>query len=261
MRHRNDNTLSKRYKIVISFLTVVAVIITISSCIIEDTQVESNEYIIKGSTRDVFRNIISTNIKIVLYEEHYRGTFPQIQPYGVKVDSTMSNSNGSFYINYIRDNKRKHFIRFFDNSFNEIPYYFEPITSDLEINYYGRYNFEIFVNLEKENIIDINAYHPIVLRVETSVVNNTNNWLVSRSSESLTNIPYYSYDVSQVVIKNESIDTLYYLRAKPLSEMKIFFYYAPNPGNNSHTEKKIFSFQTSINDTIAISYSIDCSTF
>ena len=109
------------------------------------------------------------------------------------------------------------------------------------------------------NEINVNAYIPNILKVNANITNNFNNKLRSHSSFQ-SNLPF---DWNrEVLITNVNIDTLFYLTARPNSEMKIYFLYNPTPNDiHSNPHNKVFFLQTNTNDTIPVSYSIDCNTF
>jgi hypothetical protein len=97
------------------------------------------------------------------------------------------------------------------------------------------------------------------LKVNTNVINNLNNQLGSHSSFQ-SNQPF-DWD-RKVLITNVNIDTLFYLTARPNSDMKVYFLYNPTPNDiHSNPQNKVFFLHTNTNDTIPVSYSIDCSTF
>ena len=235
------------------FIISLALLSFLTSCVDYDI---NNEIIIKGYTKDTFRNIVSPNVKVMLYEKHTSGVNTMYHSYGVKVDSTISDVNGYYELNYSARNKR-HYIKFFNNTSDNKPYYFEIIGEE----YYDANMYGVEVNMGEENEINVNAFVPNILKIETHVENNMNNHLGNRSTY-YSNSPYYSYDRSSVIISGENIDTLYYLTARPNSDMKIYFIYHPTPDvPHSNPHSKVFNFHSNTMDTISLSYSIDCSTF
>ena len=211
---------------------------------------------ISGTSQDIFRNTNSSNLKVILYEKHSYNNFPyNTNTYGVKVDSAISDVNGRFELNYRVKNNVKHFVTFSNNSLNNMQYKIEVINKEEYENYENR----IYVNKGIENVINVNSYIPNILKVNVNVSNNFNNQLSSHSSFQ-SNQPY---DWNRkVYIKSTNIDTLFYLSSRPNSDMKVYFLYNPTPNDiHSNPNSKIFYLNSNTNDTISVSYSIDCDTF
>jgi hypothetical protein len=240
--------MKKNYFIILIFL------ISLTSCFVENN--ESEEIIVRGYSKDIFRGIESPNIKVILYEERSNKVFPY-HTYGVKIDSTITNHNGQYNLNYLTNGNNNYFIEFYNKTPDNTPYYIELIDEQLYDTYLDR----VYVRLGVENEINVNAFYPNILKVKTNIQNNINRKLYSRSTYE-SNQPYYIWKRSEVIITSQNIDTTYYLTARPNSNMSIYFYYNPTPNDiHSNSKSKIYNFSTNTNDTISLSYNINCNTF
>jgi hypothetical protein len=237
-----------------NYFIIIIILISLTSCFVENN--ESEEIIIKGYSKDIFRGTESPNVKVILYEQRSNKNFPY-HTYGVKIDSTITNQNGQYYLNYLTNGNNNYFIEFYNNTHDNSPYYFELINKELYDTYLNR----IYVKLGIENEINVNAFYPNILKVKTNIQNNTNHKLYSSSSYE-SNLPYYNWKRSSVIITSQNIDTTYYLTARPDSNMLIYFNYNPTPNDiHSNPKSKIYNFNTNTNDTISLSYNINCNTF
>ncbi len=229
---------------------LISITLLLMSC--KHLELKNTTISVSGISRDIFRNINSPNVKIVLYEQHFENVFPY-HSYGIKVDSTVSDANGKFKLKYEVKKDISHFIIVSNNTIDNKHYKIEIINKDE----FETYDDRIYVEPGEEYKININAYKPNILKVNASVQNNTSHALSSYASYR-GNIPF-DWD-RQVVIRSENIDTIYYLTARPDADMTIYFrYYKSASACSSHY--KLVNLHTNTNDTIPVYCTIDCNTF
>lgn len=221
------------------------------SCTHKDVQ-ENHTIVVSGTSQDIFRNVASPDITVNLFEIHSQNTYPN-HTYGVKVDSTTSDINGEFKLEYQAKNGINYFVTI-ENNPNNKHYKIEILNqNELEI-----YQNKIYVESDTDININVNAYIPSILKVNVSVLNNINHNLTSFASLAPGGLPFDSD--RKVTIRSENIDTLYYLTARPDSDMLLYFKYFTNT-NACSACYKTFDLHTNTNDTIPVSYTIDCNTF
>jgi len=233
------------------YIVLLLFVFTIKSCVFG---ISEHNMLVKGQTKDIFRNIVSPGVKIIMYGDHK------------KLDSTISDVNGNYQLEYTSDDYLHYHVKYFNSFKNKLPYNFElhsdnypdlfPTTQNC--NYMGYIELEY----DKENEIDVNAFVPVVWKVNTQVENNIHHKLRSKSSCGYGSPKYYHHDYNRVIIKSENIDTLYYFTARPNTEMRLYFIYNPTPEDiHSNPEQVVYPIQTTTIDTISLSYSIDCNSF
>ena len=224
-------------------------ILSIISCSKPD---EKNDMIyVKGKAYDLFRKQASPDVKVMLYERKIpTQLFGDCVTY--KVDSTLTDTEGKYEISYKPLKDRVYLIAFYNNNYKQ--YCFEEIENGLRIEHSG----SLFkVNLEKgENKVDVNAYKTNVIKVNAHVSNNINKKLKIDILK-----PGYRYCISNnpsIYVASENIDTVFYLHSRPNSSHLISFEYFRSPGQADWV-RKIFDTQTTLADTLTLSYDIDCS--
>ena len=102
------------------------------------------------------------------------------------------------------------------------------------------------------NIININAWKPITLRLNLNVTNNIIAPLNVRNDIGNTNF------FGNVSIYEQNVTKTIELSSRPDTDIKIIFYY----GNSVETYRaKTILYHTTMDDVNVLNYSIDCSTF
>src|SRR5690606_21029635 len=104
---------------------------------------------------------------------------------------------------------------------------------------------------------DINAWKPVELNLNVTVLNNDSPPLMIRNEIDARNSAF----LNTVNIYEENISKTYTLRSKPNTTIRIIFWYytGVNPAQTLH--QKEFSYRTTLEDVTTLSYTIDCSTF
>lgn len=222
------------------------------SCSHKDEQ-KNHTIVVNGTSQDIFRNVASPDITVNLFEIHSQNTYPN-HTYGVKVDSTTSDINGKFKLEYQAKNDINYFVTIENNPNNNKPYKIEILNN----NEFEIYQNRIYIEPDTDININVNAYIPSILKVNVSVINNINHNLTSFASLAPGSLPFDPD--RKVTIRSENIDTLYYLTARPDSDMIMYFKYFANT-NACTACYKTFDLHTNTNDTIPLSYTIDCNTF
>ncbi|WP_027125426.1 hypothetical protein [Gelidibacter mesophilus] len=106
------------------------------------------------------------------------------------------------------------------------------------------------------NIRDMDAWRPVKIKLSLNVKNN--NYPPLRVDNKIVETGYFSFP--QASIFNSTKDSIVYLDSKPNAEVELNFHYMTgNSTSDHHTKKELI--QTTLKDTIAFSYVIDCSSF
>jgi hypothetical protein len=222
--------------IVLSFI----LILNLTSCSKEDIGVEA---VLKGHVSDNIRGINISGYKIVLVKswescENFKcGTRTQ------EVATTYTDNNGEYSITFnYKLNEGERYTLFEQ-------YYGTP--------YYPEYSSKIAIKAGTTNIININAWKPIELRLKVDVLNNFNKPLMIRNEIDNSNTTFLNTEN----IYEENITKTYYLRSKPNSDIKIIFWYYTNPNLTGVLHQKTILYRTTLDDVNSLSYTVDCSTF
>ena len=203
-------------------------------------QVEIIETTVKGSVSDVERNIPIENFKIVLLRVWDDWSVVQYAPSSEVIDSVRTDANGNYSItfDFIKGERYS-----FQKQYYGSPYYTESTgnTNIVEGNI---------------NIRNINAWYPTILKLNLNVTNN--DYPAMRiSSHVLENS---SLHFATVDIFEQDLDTVAYIKSKPNSNVELNFHYSTGNSNGDY-HSYIEEFVTSLQDTINLTYTIDCSTF
>ncbi|WP_117883216.1 hypothetical protein [Aureibaculum luteum] len=201
---------------------------------------EKTETTVKGNVSDIERNFPIKNFKIVLLRVWDDWSVVQYAPGSEVIDSVRTDSFGNYSItfNFIKGERYA-----FEKQYYGNPYYTESIgnTDIIEGNI---------------NIRNINAWYPTVLKLNLNIHNN--NYPAMRiSSHILENNNSYFPTVD---IFDSEIDTIAYIRSKPNSNVQLNFHYSTGYSNEDY-HYLLKEFTTGLQDTISLSYKIDCSTF
>lgn len=212
---------------------------------------------VTGTCMDTYRDIASPGVLVSLYEMQHHGMFYNF-PYGdfgVKVDSTLSGTDGKFELNYDMKEERSYYVTF-SNQFEENKYKIVIIDEDqYEFRPYTR---GIYVE-NGDTEININAYVPNILKIKLHASNNHNK-IFAFSTYFHTN---QIYETWFVYFYDTDVDSVFILKGRPNSAMGVnFTYYPPNCDSPvpfpPDPRTKTFFVMTDTRDTIPLSYSIDC---
>lgn len=201
-------------------------------------QIESIETTVKGNVSDIERNIPIENYKIVLLRVWDDWSVVQYALGTEVIDSVRTDTNGNYSItfDFIKDEQ----------------YGFEY--------QYGRYYTESIGNTDivegEINTRDINAWYPTILKLNLSVTNN--DYPAMRISSHV--IENSSLHFATIDIFEQEVDTIAYIKSRPNSNVSLNFHYSTGNSNGDY-HYFIEEFTTTLQDTINLSYTVDCSTF
>jgi len=221
-------------------LILLVFVFTLFSCNKSSEQIETVETIVKGNVSDIERNIQIENFKIVLVRVWDDWSGVQYFLNREVIDSVRTDINGNYSITFDYIIGERYL---FQKQYYGSPYYTESIgnTDIVEGNI---------------NIRDINSWYPTILKLDLNVINN--DYPAMRiSSEVLSNS---SLSFATVDIFEQNVDTTAYIKSKPNSNVELNFHYSTGNSNGDY-HHYIEGFTTSLQDTINLSYTIDCSTF
>ena len=150
------------------------------------------------------------------------------------------------------------------NGYYEIRFDFKLKAGEsyvLEEQYYGipyqpEYKTKSVILSGQENTIDINAWKPIILKINLNLKNNNIPPLI-------TGLNYkddYTFGTENTYEK-EIFKTIK-MRTRPNSDIKIDFWYNENyNSSNPIRHLKSISYKTNLSEITELNYEIDCSTF
>jgi len=226
---------------ILKAVLIFILILNLTSCSKEDVGVKTT---LTGRVSDNIRGVNISNYKIVLVKTSQGCSNFKCATRSEEVASTYTDSNGDYSItfNYKINDGEAYTL---SEQYYGIPY--EP-----------EYSQYISISPGITNIININAWTPIELKLNVEVLNNTNNPLMIRNEIDNSNTTFMNTEN----IYEENINKTYTLRSKPNTDIKIFFWYFE--GGNGPTRilhQKTFLYHTTLEDVNTLSYTIDCSTF
>lgn len=108
------------------------------------------------------------------------------------------------------------------------------------------------------NIMNANVWKPVELKLNVQVINNNVPPLMIRNELAATHKSYLN--VEDIYQKDTS--GTYILRSRPNSDINIIFYYTVNYASPTPTtHEKIIPYHTTLDSSVTLNYTVDCSTF
>jgi hypothetical protein len=108
------------------------------------------------------------------------------------------------------------------------------------------------------NIIDMNVWKPVELKLDVEVINNNIPPLSIRNELAAT----HQIFLNSENIYQQNLNGTYVLRSRPNSDINIIFYYTVDYASPTPiTHEKIIPYHTTLDSTVTLNYLIDCSTF
>jgi hypothetical protein len=208
------------------------------SCKKENTGIQGVQTVIKGHVSDTIRRINISGYKMVLEKTRYNTLIGTSYD---EVATAYTDANGDYSITF--DYK----LDYSGQSYGLFEqYYGTP--------YYPEYLGTIKIIAGNTNIVNINAWQPVILNLNVQVLNNNTGQLRVRA-EFNNNTSLHAEDIYE-----KNITTTRSLRTRPSSDINIiFWYYTGNIGNPTIHQKTI-PYHTPLND-VSLNFIIDCSTF
>lgn len=225
---------------VFKIVTYFVLLSIIASCSKEDIGVQT---VLKGHVSDNIRGINIEGYKIVLIKSWESCENFMCGLKSEEVATTYTDKNGDYSITFnykLKEGERYTLLE---------QYYGSP--------YYPEYLNQIEIVSGKTNTVDINAWKPVELRLNVTVLNNISPPLMIRNEIDDSNTAFLNTEN----IYEENITKTYSLRSKPDTDIKIIFWYytGDNPFRTLH--QKSFLYHTTLDDINTLSYTIDCSSF
>lgn len=215
-------------------------LITIASCSKEEVGVQT---VLKGHVSDHIRGINIEGYKIVLVKSWVSCENFMCGLNSEEAATAYTDEKGAYSITFNYKLKERERYTLLEQ------YYGSP--------YYPEYPHPIEIAPGKTNTVDINAWKPIELRLNVTVLNNAGPPLMIRNEVDDSGTAFLHTEN----IYEENITKTYTLRSKPDTDIKIIFWYytGANPSQTLH--QKTFLYHTTLDDVNTLSYTIDCSTF
>ncbi|MFD2564498.1 hypothetical protein [Aquimarina rubra] len=194
---------------------------------------------VKGRVYDVERNINIEGLEVsVLKTDCFIGCDSEF------IDSAITDENGNYSITYHHIPGERYVLL---KPYFESEYYTEFIDVEKEIEE------------GVENIKDIDAWLPVIIKLNARITNNENgplrifNKIIGHRDLSFISFPSH-------VIDEQEKDTIVYMEGRPNSQVELDFVYSTGYSNEDyHHYREIV--QTSLADTLSVSYIVDCSSF
>lgn len=162
-----------------------------------------------------------------------------------KVAEAYTDNNGDYSIafNYKLEPGQDYYL---EEQYYGIPYYHESSSGSGPI--VGR----------ATNILNMNVWKPVELKINVHVINNNTPPLNIRNELAAT----YQTLLNVESIYQQNMNGTYVLRSRPNSDVNIIFYYIVNYASPTPTtHQKIIPYHTTLDSTTNLNYMIDCSTF
>lgn len=233
-------------KNIIKILFGSLIILSTLSCsrdeITEDLGIPSE---LKGKVSDNIRNTNMSGYKIKLVTSESSCSNWMCGLKVIEIASAVTDSNGEFLIkfNYKLKDGQSYGI--------EEQYYGNP--------YYPEYlpNGNGGIKAGQTNILNINAWKPITLKLNLNITNNIFAPLHVRNEIGNSNKSFLNTEF----IYEQSIIKTYNLRSRPDSDIKIIFWYYTGTQTVPILHQKTILYHTTLDDVNILNYNIDCSTF
>lgn len=224
------------YYSVVSILTLV-----VFSCGKSDDTPQYLETTVKGKAIDQVRNTVYSNDTIILSANYSCGSGFNSGVCYEFVASTVTDSNGEYEFTF---------------DYNTDKGYTVGRSSKYE--YYDTAENLPVIRAGEMNTINFEGWRPVIFKVEASVSNNIFKNLNIQTRDDQDNSGFYTFP--SFIIKEENINTTLYLHGKPKTQMSIVFSYSDDdPQSNYHELRK--TVNTIVQDTIPLSYEVNCNSF
>jgi hypothetical protein len=161
------------------------------------------------------------------------------------VAETYTDNNGDYSItfNYKLEPGQEYYL---EEQYYGLPYYHESTSGSWP-----------FVG-GATNVVDMTAWKPVELKLNVRVTNNNVPPVSVRNELAATHETYLNVEN---IYQHDTSGT-YVLRSRPNSEVNIIFYYTVNYASpNPIMHEKIIPYHTTLDSTVTLNYTVDCSTF
>jgi hypothetical protein len=229
-----------------SIILVASLVATVSCISCKKENINGTPTVIKGHVEDSIRGINISGYKVVLVKKI--GTECAGWECGTifeKVGEAYTDNNGDYSItfNYKIEPGQDYYL---EEQYYGVPYYHESSSGSGPI-------------VEgATNIIDMNVWKPVELKLNIQVINNNIPPLMIRNELAATHQRLLNVEN----IYHQNINGTYVLRSRPNSEVNIIFYYTVNYASPTPiTHEKIIPYHTTLDSMATLNYMIDCSTF
>lgn len=201
--------------------------------------------IVKGNVRDSIRGISISGYKVVLIKEVGMSSGGLMGMQGTRFENVAeayTDNNGDYSMSFDHNLEpgQKYY---FAEQYYGIPYYHESSSGTGPIVAGGT------------NIVNMNAWKPVELKLNVQVTNNNFPPLRIRNELASTN----KILLGTESVHQQNISGTYILRSRPNSDINIIFFYYTS--FSSPTHQKIIPYRTTLDSTVTLNYTIDCSTF
>jgi len=210
--------------------------------------------IISGNVKDYHRNININNFEIKLMKYWGCGFSGNLTPITCQkeIAKVITDTNGNYSLNFDYNLRPDEYYRIIINQTATNVYYTEFVSSSGE--FYRNFDTTFLVK-GQNNILNLNAWIPIKIKFNLTVLNNHTPPLV-------TGIKYNNnYDFGTKLTYNNS--NTFEIQTRPNSSININFWYIENynTSNPIYRYAPTIPYQTNENQITELNYQIDCNTF
>jgi hypothetical protein len=223
------------------FLSILIIIVLIGCSKDENVEDVGIPTVLKGHVSDNIRDENISGYKIVFQKswDDCSNWACGIVSQDIATTYTDNNGNYSIEFNYkLKEGERYNI----EEQYYGYPYFPEYLATNTGIT------------AGQTNILDINAWKPITLKLNVNVTNNVNAPLRVRNQIENQNHSFLNTESFYELNTTKTVE----LKSRPNSDIKIIFYY----GNSVATyREKVYLYHTTFEDVNILNYNIDCSTF
>ena len=221
-------------------LTIFILLLSLGACLKRLTGVKT---VLEGHVSDHARGINISGYRIVLIK-----SWRECRNFACgwvfdEVATAYTNSNGDYSITFNYKAKQG-----------------ESYTIQEQYNgtlYYPEYLQNIIIAPGKTNMVSINAWKPVVLKLNLEVLNNISKPLTVGNSMAGDNKTLFNTEN----IYEQNIKKTYNLKTKPGSDIKVMFWYSDRSSSYPVLHRKELLYHTTPDDVYSLDLQIDCSTF
>ncbi len=237
------------------FITIIFSLIILISCEKDDVREElpGTPTTISGNVKDYHRNINVENFEIKLIKVWScsgGGLYPNYCQN--EIAKVITDINGNYHLNFEYNLREDEWYRIELNDIETNNYFYDFVSSSGEFPY--EYDISYLTEGE-DNIININAYIPIKLKFNLTVINN--------HTPPLNTAILYNGDQELGTRSTYNESNTFEIRTRPNSEVNIKFWYI----ENYNSSNPIFHYapfetvQTTENEITELDYEVDCNEF
>jgi hypothetical protein len=197
---------------------------------------------IKGHVADTIRSINISSYKMVLVKTWSECANWECWTPSEEIATVYTDANGDYSLTFNYKLKEGESYAFAEQYYG-IPYYHEYTSPGSIIP-------------GTNNIQNLFVWKPVELTININVLNNNYPPLVVGNILASNSRALFNTES----VHQQNVNTTVTLRARPNTDIQIFFYYCTDQFHCADMHRKFLPYRTSLND-VTLNYTVDCSTF